>query len=90
MKIAGVNYSVGYKQPAFQAVNQKYLKKAQQLYERRGNITADWIESLTDDVVLFGDISKKDAIDTMNAVRKYVSKESTDAFESTFKFIKNA
>lgn len=90
MKIAGVNYSVGYKQPAFQAVNQKYLKKAQQLYEIRGNITADWIESLTDDVVLFGDISKKDAIETMNAVRKYVSKESMDVFESTFKFIKNA
>ena len=90
MKIAGVNYSVGYKQPAFQAVNQKYLKKAQQLYERRGNITADWIESLTDDVVLFGDISKKDAIDTMNEVIKYVSKERIDAFESTFKFIKNA
>ena len=89
MKI-GVNYSIGYKQPAFQAVNQEYFKKAHQLYEKRGNITADWIESLTDDVVLFGDISKKDAIDTMNAVRKYVSKESMDVFESTFKFIKNA
>ena len=87
MKIGAIT---NYNQPAFQAVNQKYLKWAEKMYKDRRTITSEWVESLTDDVILFGDVSKRDAIDTMNAVRKYVSKESMDAFESTFKFIKNA
>ena len=52
--------------------------------------TADWIMSLKDDVILFGDVSKQDAIDTMNAVRKYVSNGSKDAFENSLKVIKNS
>ena len=58
----------------FRAVNQKYLKDAQRMFEKRGTITSEWIESLTDDVALFKEISKQDAIDTMNAVKKYVNK----------------
>lgn len=87
MKI-GVNYS--YRQPTFQAVNQKYLKWAEKMYKDRRTITSEWVEALTDDVILFGDISKCDAIDTMNAVRKYVNKGSMEAFESTLKVIKNS
>ncbi len=88
MKI-GVNYS--YRQPTFQAVNQKYLKWAEKnfQYEKNG-ATSDWLMSITEDVILFGDISKRDAIDTMHAVRKYVNKGSMEAFESTLKDIKNS
>ena len=42
----------------FRAVNQKYLKDAQRMFEKRGTITSEWIESLTDDVALFKEISK--------------------------------
>ena len=88
MKI-GANYS--YRQPTFQAVNQKYLKWAEKNYKTvKNGVTSEWMESLTDDVILFGDISKRDAIDTMNAVRKYVSKGSQEAFESSLKVIKDA
>lgn len=90
MKIAGVNYSTSFRQPAFQAVNQKYLKWAEKMYKDRRTITSEWVESLTDDVILFGDVSKRDAIDTMNAVRKYVNQGSMEAFESTLKVIKNS
>ena len=44
----------------FRAVNQKYLKDAQRMFEKRGTITSEWIESLTDDVALFKEISKQD------------------------------
>ena len=77
-------------QTNFKAVNQKYLKWAEKMYKERRTITSEWVESLTDDVILFGDISKHDAIDTMNAVRKYVNQGSMDAFESTLRVIKNA
>lgn len=88
MKI-GTNYS--YKQPTFQAVNQKYLKWAEKNFQNGKNgATAEWLMSLEDDVVLFNDIKKQDALDTMNAIRKYVSQGSRDAFESTLKVIKNS
>ena len=77
-------------QTNFKAINQKYLKWAEKMYKERRTITSEWVESLTDDVILFGDVSKQDAIDTMNAVRKYVNQGSMDAFESTLRVIKNA
>ena len=88
MKIEAIT---SYKQPTFQAVNQKYLKWAEKNYKTvKNGATSEWVESLTDDVILFGDVSKRDAIDTMNAVRKYVNQGSMDAFESTLKVIKNS
>ncbi len=90
MKIAGVNYSTSFGQPAFQAVNQKYLKWAEKDYKIVKNVSGHLLESLTDDVILFGDISKKDAIDTMNAIRKYVNRDSMEAFENRLKAIKNS
>ena len=78
-------------QTNFKAVNQKYLKWAEKNYKAvKNGATADWIMSLKDDVILFGDVSKQDAIDTMNAVRKYVSNGSKDAFENSLKVIKNS
>ena len=73
----------------FRAVNQKYLKDAQRMFEQRGTITSEWIESLTDDVALFKEISKQDAIDTMNAVKKYVNKGSLAAYKSTLDYFKS-
>ena len=77
-------------QTNFRAVNQKYLKQAEKLYKERGNITTEWYESLRDDVCLFGDISSKDGVDTMNAVRKYVTSGSWEAFNHVLDCIKNA
>ena len=77
-------------QTNFKAVNQKYLKWAEKDYKIVKNISGHLLESLTDDVILFGDVSTRDAIETMNAVRKYVNQGSMDAFESTLKVIKNS
>lgn len=87
MKI-GVNY--GYRQPTFQAVNQKYLKWAEKDYKIVKNISGHLLESLRDDVCLFGDISKKDGIDTMNAIRKYADPEGKEFFDHVLENIKNA
>ncbi len=87
----GLNKSVKKSnQPAFQAVNQKYLKAAEDWYRRRGNICTSWYESLRDDVILFKDISKQDAIDTINAARKYVNAGSMKAYDTLLKNIQNA
>ena len=85
MKINAVN-----NQPAFQKVNQKYLKEAENWYKRRGDIESIWYESLCDDVILFKDISKQDAIDTINAARKYVTKGSMKAYDTLLKNIQKA
>ena len=89
MKI-GVNYSTSCRQPSFQAVNQKYLKWAEKDYKIVKNVSGHLLESLRDDVCLFGDISKKDGIDTMNAIRKYTDSGSKDFFEHVLNNIKNA
>ena len=83
MKI-GVNYN--YKQPAFQAVNQKYLKWAEKDYKKIKDVSSELLESLRDDVCLFGDISSKDGVDTMNAIRKY----GKEVFEQVLDNIRNA
>lgn len=86
-----VDFNVSATQPKFQAVNQKYLKMAEENYRVvKNGATTELLESITDDLILFNDITKKDALDTMNAIRKYVSKGSMDAFESTIRVIKNA
>ena len=88
MKIT-FNPAVGVKQPTFRAVNLKYLKRAQQSYALVGDVGAEWYHSFIDKFALFKKISKQDALDTMNAVRKYVDKESMPVFESEYNYIKN-
>ena len=88
--IAGTANNLSAKKPAFQAVNQKYLKEAESWYKRRGDIEGIWYESLCEDVILFKDISKQDAIDTINACRKYVRAGSMKAYETLLQNIKNA
>ena len=87
MKINAVN---GTNQPAFQKVNQKYLKWAEKDYKLMKNIGTEWYESLRDDVTLFKDISKQDGVDTMNAAKKYVTEGSMKAFNHVMDCIKRA
>ena len=44
---------------------------------------------ITDGVALWKNISKQDALDTMNAVRKWVGKDSIESYDSTYNFIKS-
>ena len=88
MKIT-FNPTVGVRQPTFRAVNLEYLKRAQKSYLDWGNVTTEWFESFVDSFALFKKISKQDALDTMNAVRKYVNKGSMKAFETDYNYIKN-
>ena len=86
MKVNPVNNPVN--QPAFQKVNQKYLKWAQNDYNAVKNIDVAWYHSLRDDVLLFKDISVQDGIDTMKAVRKYVSDASMKVYNIVLENIK--
>ena len=76
------------RQPSFQKVNEKYLKKAEEWYRRIGDINGTWYESLRDDVTLFKDISARDGVDTMMAAKKYVHQESMSAFNHILECIK--
>ena len=82
--------AIGNNQPAFQKVNQKYLKWAEQDYKLMKNIGTEWYESLRDDVTLFKDISSKDGVDTMNAARKYVNQGSMKFYNHVMDCIKRA
>ena len=86
---ASVQTSISNNQLAFKKVNQKYYDMAEKMYKDWGAMTSEWIEWFTDDFALWKEISKQDAIDTMNAVRKFVSVGSLKAFETTYNFVKN-
>lgn len=88
MKVNSVNNPIN--QPAFQKVNQKYLKWAQDDYAAIKNIDTNWYDSLRQDVILFKDISVQDGIDTMKAVRKYVTEGSMKFYNHVMDCIKKA
>ena len=75
-------------QLAFKKVNQEFYNKAQKSYNWFKDISSQWYEWLTDAVV-WNDIPKQDALDTMNAVREWVREESMDFFKSKYNYIKN-
>ena len=77
-------------QTNFKAVNQKYLKWAEKDYKRIKDVSSELLESLRDDVCLFGDISSKDGVDTMNAIRKYAKPSGKEVFEQVLDNIRNA
>ena len=70
---ASEHTSISNKQLAFKKVNQEFHNKAQKSYNWFKDVTSEWYESLTD-AVIWNDIPKQDALDTMNAVRKWVKK----------------
>ena len=73
---------------SFKAVSQKHLKAAKKCYEGYGNLSSRWYYSVRDDVLLWKELSKKDAIDTMLAAKKYVSEGSFEFFNHVLESIK--
>ena len=73
---------------SFKAVNQKYLKSAQKSYEWFGNVNSEWYNAIRDDAILWKEISIKDAVDTMLAVKKYVNEGSMDFYNHVLTCIK--
>ena len=80
--------SIPNNQLAFKKINQEFYKMAEESFKDWKDVTSEWYEWLTDNVVWHW-ISKKDALDTMDAVRKWVRKGSLEAFESMYKYIQN-
>ena len=85
------NYKVRNQQNniTFKKVNPKYYKLAEKSYSTGKDLTSEWYAKITDGVALWKNISKQDALDTMNAVRKWVGKDSIESYDSTYNFIKS-
>ena len=75
-------------QPQFQAVNQKYMAWAKKDYSLVKNVSGEWLDRLSFDVFLFKKISRQDAIDTINAVKKFMNKTNI-GLEETLDSLKN-
>ena len=74
--------------PQFKAVNQQYFEWAKKDFSIGGSVSTEWMHRLRFDVFLFKEISKKDAIDTVNAVKKHMNK-TTECLEDMLKLFKN-
>ena len=85
---ASEHTNISNNQLAFKKVNQEFYNMAKKMSKDYGCMTSLWVDRITD-YVIWKDISIQDALDTMNAVRKFVNKGSLKAFESTYNFIKN-
>ena len=83
MKINRIN-----PQTNFKAVNQKYFEWAKKDYARGNNVSTEWLQRLRYDVFLFKEISRQDAIDTVNAVKKYMNK-TDECLEDMIQIFKN-
>ncbi len=75
-------------QPQFKAVNQKYMAWAKEDYSLEKNVSTEWLSRLRYDVFLFKKISRQDAIDTINAVKKFMNK-TDDGIEAALRYLKN-
>ena len=75
--------------PQFKAVNQKYFEWAKKDYSLEKNVSCYWLQRLSFDVFLFKEISPKDGIDTVNAVKKYM-KKTDNAIEDLLNSLKKA
>lgn len=73
---------------SFKKVNTRYYKLAEESYSTGKDLTSEWYAKITDGVALWKNISKQDALDTMNAVRQWVGKDSIESYDSTYNFIK--
>ena len=69
MKINRIN-----PQTNFKAVNQKYFEWAKKDYSLEKNVSTEWLHRLSYDVFLFKEISPRDGVDTIEAVKKYMNK----------------
>ena len=85
MNIQAISSQLNKTNPAFQAVNQKYLERAQREFAKRKVVTGDLFVCLCNDVY-FGLINKIDALDTLNAIKEYTNK-ITVSWEQTKEFL---
>lgn len=75
-------------QPSFSAVNKKYFEWAKKDYSLEKNVSTEWLDRISFDVFLFKSLSRQDAIDTINAVKKYMNK-TDEGIESTLSSLHN-
>ena len=75
-------------QPQFKAVNQKYMAWAKKDYGYIENVSGEWLDRLSFDVFLLKKISRQDAIDTINAVKKFMKKTDV-GIEDTLESLRN-
>ncbi len=76
-------------QLAFKKVNQEFYDMAEKMYKNRGNISTEWYDLFSFDVVFAKKISKQDAIDTIQAIKKFTNKNSLDVYNFKCKYYKN-
>lgn len=57
-------------------------------YSRVENVSGEWLDRLSFDVFLFKKISRQDAIDTINAVKKFMNKTNI-GLEETLDSLRN-
>lgn len=77
MQITRINLSQPSK-PQFKAVNKKYFEWAKKDFSIGDSVSTEWMDRLSFDVFLFKKISRQDAIDTINAVKRYMKKQLKD------------
>ena len=81
--------SISNNQLAFKKINQEFYNMAEKMYKNRGNISTEWYDLFSFDVVFAKKISKQDAIDTIQAIKNFVSKDSLDVYNFKCKYYKN-
>ena len=86
---ASEHISIPNNQLAFKKVNQEFYKMAEESFKDWKDVTSEWYEWFTDAVALWKDIPKQDAIDTLDAIRKWVHKDSLESYNATYNFIKS-
>lgn len=69
----------------FQAVSQKYLKRAEREFKQIKGVSGDLLDCLYYDI-FFKQISKQDGIDTLNAIKHLVT-SSKDYYEHIYDVI---
>ena len=89
MQIQRINPTINTKQPQFKAVNQKYLEWAKRDIAIGKNVSIEWLENIRFDTILFKELSKQDAIDTIEFVKKITNKTNI-AIEHVLDCIKNS
>ena len=88
MQIQRINTGMNTKQPQFKAVNQKYLEWAKRDIAIGKSVSIDWLDNISFDVFLFKELSRQDALDTIYAVKKMISKTDV-GIEDTIKSLLN-
>lgn len=83
MQISPINYKIN---PTFQAVNQKYLERAQKEFCKKGGTIGNILDCLSFDVYI-KNLTSKDAVETIEAI-KNVANKTTPYIEQVLEHFK--